>query len=84
MGVDLQEAIDTSTEPTTSSEEPIFTHIVRTERGESAEAKVLASMVEGVPVVALCGYTWVPSRDPKKYPACPKCVEVYGFDRQFA
>lgn len=28
------------------------------------------------PVKALCGYTWVPKRNPEKYPACDSCVRI--------
>ena len=34
-------------------------------------------MVTGTPVTALCGKVWVPSRDPKRYPVCPTCKEIY-------
>lgn len=47
-----------------------FSHYVRKE-------KILASAVEGTPVVALCGKVWVPGRDPKKFPVCPVCQEIY-------
>ena len=39
--------------------------------------KVTEAMVMGTPVIALCGKVWVPSRDPKKYPVCPTCKEIY-------
>jgi DUF3039 family protein len=39
--------------------------------------KIVDSAVSGVPVIALCGKTWVPSRDPKKYPVCPDCKRIY-------
>jgi Protein of unknown function (DUF3039) len=39
--------------------------------------KIVDSAVTGTPVVALCGKVWVPSRDPKKYPVCPECREIY-------
>jgi hypothetical protein len=39
--------------------------------------KVTEAMVLGTPVVALCGKVWVPSRDPKKFPVCPTCKELY-------
>ena len=39
--------------------------------------KITESMVTGVPLVALCGKVWVPSRDPKKYPVCPECKRLY-------
>ncbi len=38
----------------------------------------MASALDGTPVVALCGKVWVPGRDPKKYPVCPMCKEIYG------
>jgi hypothetical protein len=33
-------------------------------------------MVTATPVVALCGKTWVPDRDPHRYPLCPTCREI--------
>lgn len=42
------------------------------------KAEAVKSMVEGTPVVALCGKKWVPSRDPEKFPICPTCKELYG------
>ncbi|MBF9072471.1 DUF3039 domain-containing protein [Streptacidiphilus fuscans] len=43
--------------------------------------KIMESALSGTPVVALCGKVWVPSRDPKKYPVCPLCKEIWeGMD----
>ena len=42
------------------------------------KSKIVDSMVTGTPVTALCGKVWVPSRDPKRYPVCPTCKEIYG------
>jgi hypothetical protein len=39
--------------------------------------KVMESAMTGTPVIALCGKVWVPGRDPKKYPVCPMCKEIY-------
>ena len=39
--------------------------------------KIVDSAVSGTPVVAVCGKVWVPSRDPKKYPICPECKDIY-------
>jgi hypothetical protein len=39
--------------------------------------KIVESAVTGTPVVALCGKVWVPSRDPKRFPVCPECQELY-------
>lgn len=47
-----------------------FSHYVRKE-------KILESAVTGAPVIALCGKVWVPGRDPKKFPVCPVCQEIY-------
>lgn len=39
--------------------------------------KLMQAMVEGIPVRALCGKLWVPSRDPERYPICPMCKEIH-------
>jgi Protein of unknown function (DUF3039) len=39
--------------------------------------KIVDSAVLGTAVVALCGKVWIPSRDPKKFPVCPECKEIY-------
>jgi hypothetical protein len=39
--------------------------------------EVMYSLVEGVPIMALCGKVWIPNRDPKKFPICPTCKEIY-------
>jgi hypothetical protein len=39
--------------------------------------KIVESAVLGTPVIALCGKTWVPGRDPEKFPICPICKEIY-------
>jgi hypothetical protein len=35
------------------------------------------SMVNGTPIMALCGKIWIPSRDPKKFPVCVDCYSIY-------
>jgi hypothetical protein len=35
------------------------------------------AMIMGHPVIALCGKVWVPGRDPKKFPVCPTCKEIF-------
>ncbi len=39
--------------------------------------KLMDAMVNGTPVVALCGKVWVPSRDPQRFPVCPECKEIW-------
>ena len=41
------------------------------------KAKLTDAMVNGTPVVALCGKVWVPSRNPEKFPVCPECKEIF-------
>ncbi len=42
----------------------------------AAGPTVAEGIINGTPVRALCGKTWVPSRDPKRYPLCPTCKEI--------
>ena len=42
--------------------------------------EIMAAMIEGTPVRAICGKVWVPSRDPKRFPVCPQCKEIYESD----
>lgn len=32
----------------------------------------------GLEVTALCGYTWVPKRNPEKYDVCEECFRIAG------
>jgi len=39
---------------------------------------MLESALTGLPVVALCGYVWVPQGgNPDRFPTCSKCQEIY-------
>jgi hypothetical protein len=62
---------------------PQVAHIVKVGPGETATAKVLEARVTGTPLEALCGHVWVPSRDPRQLPVCPRCKEVYDLYRSF-
>lgn len=67
----------TSTTPEESS------HIVMVppgEKDETPQAYVLRARVEGIPIQALCGHTWVPQRDPKPLPVCETCLNIYQND----
>lgn len=56
--------------PTDNGDHERFSHYV-------PKAKLMEAMVNGTPVIALCGKVWIPSRDPKKYPVCPSCKEIW-------
>jgi len=63
----------TDTRPETSfgdGDHERFSHYVK-------KNTIVESAVMGSPVVALCGKVWVPNRDPKKFPVCPMCQEIY-------
>ena len=47
----------------------------------SLPAKVLEARINGTPVEALCGFVWVPSRDPKQLPVCEECKGIYEMYR---
>jgi Protein of unknown function (DUF3039) len=71
------------TEHVTETGEPDSAHIVKTEPGESAAAKVLEARINGTPLEALCGHVWVPSRDPRQLPLCQACKEIYDMYKIF-
>lgn len=63
---------------TTSTDKPNVSHIVLEPAGdETAHALVLRARVEGFEVEALCGFRWIPYRNPQDLDVCQKCVEIY-------
>ena len=81
--VTLPAVVDPDTEQVPETAEPTSAHIVKTEPGESAAAKVLEARIYGTPLEALCGHVWVPSRDPKQLPMCQECKSIYELYRSF-
>ena len=75
--------LDSELEEVTETGEPTHAHIVKVGPGENAAAKILEARVMGTPVEALCGFVWVPSRDPKQLPVCQECKNVYEMYRAF-
>jgi hypothetical protein len=61
--------------PTDSGDHERLSHYV-------PKDKLTEAMVNGTPVVALCGKIWVPSRDPERFPVCPECKEIWGSMRE--
>jgi hypothetical protein len=72
-----------NTEEVLQTGEPLSAHIVKTDPGENAAAKVLEARIYGTPLEALCGHVWVPSRDPKQLPICEKCKGIYEMYKAF-
>lgn len=62
-----REAVEQEVEP---GDHERFAHYVQ-------KNKIMESAMSGDPVIALCGKVWVPGRDPKRFPVCPTCKEIY-------
>lgn len=77
----MSTVLDTIIEEVTQLDPGDMAHIVKVEPGEDAAAKVLEARVLGTPLEALCGHVWVPSRDPRALPVCPKCLDIYNLYR---
>ena len=71
------------TEHVLETGKPASAHIVKTDPGENAAAKVLEARIYGTPIEALCGHVWVPSRDPKQLPLCEECKSIYEMYKAF-
>jgi hypothetical protein len=71
------------TDEITETGRPITAHIVKVKPGETAAVVVMEARLNGTPLEALCGYVWVPSRDPKNLPLCDECKAVYEMYRSF-
>lgn len=64
---------DVTTNITTSESEgdhDRFAHVV------VPASAVTEAYITGREVTALCGKTWVPTRNPEKYQVCPSCKEI--------
>lgn len=67
--VGTQERLDTT--PTLDDgDHERFAHVV------VPASAVTEAYVTGTTVTALCGKTWVPTRDPGRYQVCPTCKEI--------
>jgi hypothetical protein len=77
LGTDVLEDTrpDERIHPTDSGDHERLSHYV-------PKDKLTEAMVNGTPVVALCGKVWVPSRDPERFPVCPECKEIWGTMRE--
>jgi Protein of unknown function (DUF3039) len=82
-----ERAVTTMPEPgtgTTVEERPDL----RTDHGDHdkfahyvPKDKLTAALIEGTPVRALCGKLWTPFGDPKGFPVCPQCKEIWSMMR---
>ena len=65
-----QTVLDERTQQFEDGDQDRFSHYV-------PKDKLIAAMVNGTPVVALCGKVWVPTKNPDKFPVCPDCKEIW-------
>ena len=69
---------DTLTEPDTTldpTDPADCAHIVDQ---RDPKNDIATAIIEGREVTALCGYRWIPYREPGGRPVCEPCVEAYG------
>lgn len=85
MGVlGLQHVIEPGEVVEESMDDPIYSHII--DRGDDqrhVQDILLEARIYGHTLTALCGYQFVPERDPQKYPVCDKCKEIFEFAKDF-
>ena len=61
----------------TSTDKPESAHyVISPNDTETNHAYVMRARLEGFPVVALCGYTWIPFKQATGLPVCAECEEI--------
>ncbi len=72
MSADTLEIVesDQKLQVTEDGDHDTFSHYARVKDIEKA-------IFEGVPLTALCGKKWLPSKDHTKYPVCQTCKDIY-------
>jgi hypothetical protein len=72
FGTDVLEdtRVEERVQPTDDGDHERFSHYV-------PKDKLMDAMVNGTPVIALCGKVWIPSRDPQRFPVCPECKDIW-------
>lgn len=58
------------TKITDSGDHDVFSHFIKKTSFDDV-------WLNGSEVEALCGKRWVPTKDPKNYPVCPTCKDIY-------
>lgn len=68
-----------TTEPD-MQEDNTLTHIVgpiHTDEGIiQGRTRIMEAMINGTPLEALCGFVWVPTKNPDNYPLCEACLNI--------
>lgn len=67
------------TDPQTSEDKPNVAHYVMSPNDdETNHAYVMRARIEGFPVTALCGFTWIPHRQATGLPVCAECRDIWN------
>lgn len=69
MALDLDLELDSKVDTDTGDHDR-FAHYVHKD-------DAMEGLVEGKPVMALCGKIWIPSRAPERFPVCPTCKKLF-------
>lgn len=68
----------TENEVVFSTDKPESAHYVMSPNDdESNHAYVMRARIEGFPVTALCGYTWIPNKQATNLPHCQECKDIW-------
>lgn len=73
MSADTLEIVESDQKVETTSDDGDHDKFSHYARGDALDK----AWFEGKPVTAICGKVWLPTSDPKKYPVCPTCKEIY-------
>lgn len=61
-----------------STDKPESAHYVMSpDNKETNHAYVMRARIDGFPITALCGYTWIPFKKAEGLPVCQECREIY-------
>lgn len=72
--------LDTNTDEELENDDSEHSHIIeRDPSGRDAHTIILEARVNGTPLRALCGYVFVPHKNPDNLPLCSKCEELLQF-----
>ncbi|EPD32091.1 hypothetical protein HMPREF9306_01655 [Propionimicrobium lymphophilum ACS-093-V-SCH5] len=70
MAPGSQTVLDRQTQSLEDGDAERFSHYV-------PKNKLMEAIVNGTPVIALCGKVWVPTKNPEGFPVCPACKEIW-------
>ena len=70
MPTEVDTKPDTETYKGEPGDEDLFSHYV-------LKKEIDLAILEGRPCIALCGKSWIPTRDPERFPICPDCKDIY-------